>query len=516
MSDTQWRGESAERGPAVRAGAEPVSELAETLRAAVQALHRRRRELLTVFLVVFFAVQVIAFLWPGTYVARAAILIQKNRFGGSFSGDAERAPTIVSAGTSEEEVNSEIAVLTSREVLTKTMADTGLDQASPRLFSRLLFGPVWLYEDLYAWAHGVPGPTQADRTLRGIESSISVDRLKDSNVLVVSFEAGHPAFAQAVLERILANYEAHHVEVHRRSDAARFFDQQASELQQELEAHEDALQKLKHEANVADFDAERRAEETIDTGLRAQLVEAKRTLAEMDQRILTYETMLQQEPATVRTGTTAGRSDFVLQSLVQEKLSLELERARLLERYTPGSPLLVENERKLAAATSAIEAESRGGTAQTQTAPSPARLASSRDLARTRAERAGVAEGIAQLESQIAASAARMRDLDTRALEGRRVERLIAASETKYLQYLRRGAEARIDTALDAGRFTNATVVQEPAAEAKPIRPRKLRALLFGLAGGLLAAVGYAVVEELRVGGLEPLLGSLAPRPTER
>jgi len=491
-----------------------VAELADTLRGFARAVGRRRREFVTAFLVVFVAVQLIAFAWPGTYVARAAILIQKNRYGASMAGDPERSPTVVSAGVSEQEVNSELAVLTSREVLTKSMADTGLDQASPGFVTRLVFGPIWLYEDLYAWVHGVPGPTRADRMLRAVESSISVERMKDSNVLVVSFEAGDPAFAQTVLERILANYEAHHVEVHRRSDAAQFFDEQVGELERELERHEDALQKLKREANVADFDGERRAEETIDTGLRAQLIEAQRTLAELDQRIVSHQAMLKREPATMRTGTTEGRSDFVLQSLVQEKLVLELERARLLERYKPDSPLLEENERKLATANAAIESESQGGTAQTQTAPSPTVLAAARDLARTRVERAGVAERIAQLESQVAASSARMRELDAKALEARRVERLVATSEAKYLQYLKRGTEARIDSALDQGRFTNATVVQQPAAEAKPIRPKKLVSLLLGLAGGLLAGAGYVVWEELRAGGLEALLGSLAPRTT--
>jgi len=507
MSDTERRQTDTEEG----AG---VSELAEMLRGLGRALARRKREFAIAFLVVFAAVHLVAFVWPGTYVARAAILIQKNRYGGSLAGDVDRAPTVVSAGVSEQEVNSEIAVLTSREVLTKTMADTGLDQASPGFFTRLFFGPIWLYEDLYAWVHGVPGPTRADRMLRGVESSISAERMKDSNVLVVSFEAGDPEFARVVLERILANYEAHHLEVHRRSDAAAFFDEQASELEKELEGHEQALQALKHEADVADFEAERRAEETIDTGLRAQLVEAQRTLAELDQRIATYQATLKQEPATMRTGTTEGRSDFVLQSLVQEKLALELERARLLERYQPDSPLLVENARKLAAASSAIEAEVKGGTAQTQIAPSPTRIATSRDLARTRAERAGVAERIAQLESQVAASGTRMRELDAKALEARRVQRLVATSEAKYLQYLKRGTEARIDSALDQGRFTNAVVVQQPAAEPKPIRPKKLVTLLLGLGGGLLAGLGYVVYEELRAGGLEALLGSLAPRPT--
>jgi uncharacterized protein involved in exopolysaccharide biosynthesis len=83
------------------------------------------------------------------------------------------------------------------------------------------------------------------------------------------------------------------------------------------------------------------------------------------------------------------------------------------------------------------------------------------------------------------------------------------------MQYLRRGVEARIDAALDQGKYTNATVVQEAAAESRPLRPRKLIMLVVSLVGGIVAGAAVVVGMELYEFGLESFLGSVAPRPAE-
>lgn len=490
-----------------------VGEIAEALRGLWAALVRRRREFLAAFVTVAVVVQLSSFLWPATYVARAAVLIQNNRTGSSFGPDAERQPTVVSSSVSEEEVHSEIAVITSREVLTKTLKSTGLDVAKPSLFMRLLFGPAWIYDAVHAWWHEVPAPTQADRALRGLESAISVEPLKDSNVLVVSLEFGDPRVAEIVLGQLLEHYLAHHLEVHRQGDVETFFETQAGSLQAELKAHEEALQALKHAAGVSDLDAERASQAKLDAALREESWALQRTIAEFDQRIADYERTLRGGGGRLE-GQRLASNDFVMQDLKQEALQLELERVRLLERYRPDSPLLAENQKKLDAARAALRSESEGS-GRGAAGGSAALVAVQQDLARARAERAGAGERLAKLETQITASAERMRMLDDNLLEARRIERLIQTTETKYLQFLRRGVEARIDVALDRGQFTNASIVQAAAAESKPIRPKKLLSLGIALAGGLLAGIGAVVILELREGGMESALGSVAPRAQE-
>lgn len=492
-------------------GDSSVAELAEAFRGIWRMLVRRRRDFAIVFVTVAVVVQVSAFLWPATYVARAALLIQATRRAGNLDASGDRTPTVVSAGVSEEEVNSEKAILTSRKVLDETVKASGLDKVTPSIWTRLLFGPLWIYEDIYAWYHGVPAPTKADRALRGLERSISVELLKESNVLVVSVESGNPVLAEAILRVLLEKYLGHHVQVHSRAEVETFFEGQASALAGELARQEDQLQDLKRGVGVSDLVAERAVQQEIVASLREEKERLARTVAELDSRIASYRAFLERTPWQMQTTTVEGRNDYALQALIQQKLQLELERVRLLERYRADSPLLVENERKIDAARQAIESQ-REGIFQKQSTLSPASVSASQDMERTRAERDGYAERIRKLDGQIEEASTRLSMLDEKLLEAKRIERLISTNETQYMQYLRRGVEARIDAALDRNQFTNAAVVQAAAAEPRPIRPKKLVTLIVSLAGGLIAALGAVVGIELKESGLEGVLGSLAPR----
>ena len=488
-----------------------VSDLADALRGFWRALVRRKREFFAVAVTVAVVVQLASFLWPATYVAHAAILIQQNRSTSGMDAAGDRSPTVVSSGVSEHDVNSEVAVLTSSQVLAATIEATGLDKAQPSIWLRILFGPLWLYEDAYAWFHGVRAPTMADRAMRSFESSLAVEPMKDSNVLVVSYEAGNPTFAEIVLKTLLEKYLEHHVEVHRSSGAEAFFEEQARSLAGELASQEQQLQTLKASVGVTDIAMERTVQQQIVASLREEQARLERTIAELDSRGASHKNFLEREPRQMQTTTVEGRNDAALQALIQQKLDLELERVRLIERYRADSPLLVENQRKLDAAASAI-ANQRSSVSQRQSSLSAASVAASEGLEQTRAERAGFVMRIAKLEEQLARENERLNLLDARLLESRRLERLISTTETQYLQYLRRGVEARINAALDQGQFTNASIVQQAAAAPRPIRPKRLITVLLALAGGLIAGLATVIGLELKEFGLDASLDSVAPR----
>src|SRR5690348_1454980 len=211
--------------------------LAAELRAGIDRLaaitRRRGRTFIVLFAIAVACMQAIAFVWPGTYEAKAAVLLQKTRFAGSIDADPTQ-PTVVAGSVSEEEVNSEIAVLTSQQTLEATMKATGLDTIPPPWYLRLIFAPLRGYERLYAWMHETPYPTQAERALAGMAKSIDVQRLKESNILVVSYLAGDPRFAEIVLDELLKQYLAWHVSVHSSVAVEPFFTTQAEHLNQEL------------------------------------------------------------------------------------------------------------------------------------------------------------------------------------------------------------------------------------------------------------------------------------------
>ncbi|HVT16746.1 MAG TPA: GNVR domain-containing protein [Thermoanaerobaculia bacterium] len=468
----------------------------------------RRGLFLGVSVTTFLFVQILAFFWPGTFAARAALLVQQTRVAARLSAASrEPAVTVKTGAVPEEEVNSEIAVLTSREVLAATVRATGLDRAPSRWYLRALYAPLRVYENLYASFHGLPPPDPGDRAIRSLGDSLSAERLKNSDILVVTVEAGDPHLAKVVLDQLLKHYLLHHLEVHGAGDVLPFFNRQASVLSRELAQHEEDLANLRHRLGAVDLAAERESQLAMDVKLREEDAMLGRRQVELDGQIATYDRALA-AAAQSRERSQTLPADPTLQDFKSQVLRLELEQIRLESRYRDDSPLVAENRAKLDVARHALEEERRNVLEH-----SPNLIEMDRERAKCLAERAGIEERRAALADQLRRSHARLMELDGKTTESSRLQRLIRAAEEKYMMYLARGEEARIDSALDQHRFANISIVQQPAASLSPVRPKKLVVLLTSVVGGILAGVLTCLGLELRAVGLGGLLAALTTEP---
>lgn len=469
------------------------------LRAAVV---RRKREFLVVWLILFLAIQAVAFFWPGTFAAQAAVLIQKTRSPGPADSDPSRAPTVIAGAVTEEEVNSEIAILTSREVLSATVAAAGLDRVPTPLYLRVLFAPLRWYEELYASYHGIPPLSGADRAIQSLERSISAERLRSSNVVLATLEARDPKVAEVVLDELLKNYLKRHTEVHGRTQVASVFSHQADLLEHQLLEVEESLQRSKHQAGTVDASAERDVQLKIDASLREEADTLRRRLAELDAKLGSLDRESTRDRARDMV------SGSILDQLKAEANRLEQEQVKMEARYRPGFPLLEENAKKLERTREALERE-RGRVFE----HNPALVLLERDRAEASAERAGVARRLKVLEEQLRSSRERLLALDEQTTEAIRGKRQARALEERYLLYLQRGAQTQIDAALDENRLTNVSIVQGASASPKPVRPKRTVVLLVSIVGGVLAAILRCAWLELRSLGASALVAALAPLP---
>ncbi len=484
-----------------------ADELATTFERLGTAVRRRRWQLVAFFLVVFLAVHVAGFLWPATYVARAAILIEIARSQVPVDADPNDPTTVLTGSVSEEEVMSEIAIMTSHEVLDKTVEATGIDQAPMPWYLRLIFGPVRAYDRWYASYHDLPAPSARDRAIYGLTKSITATRLKDSNVLLVTFESGDPEVAEIVLGNLLDNYLAHHLAVHQPYAAAPFFTDQADRSAEDLRRQEDRLQQLKEEAGVADIVAEREVQLHHDAQLRVEAAKLSRRRAELEGQISSLSRDL---TAGMDEGAAPLMRSPTLDKLKAEVRELEQEQIGLETRFNDDFPLVVANRRKLELTRSALR-EERGNAAEL----SPTLLEIERQLAQTKAELTGIVQRQRVVAEQQVRSRGRLLSLDSQALEAARAQRSIAAAEKQYLFYLERGEDARIEEALDRGKVTNVSIVQRAAALTKPVRPKKTVLLLVSVFGGLLLALLAVLLLELRAIGWVEALRSALPADDE-
>lgn len=489
-----------------------VEELAAAIRRVRDVARRRAATFVAVFAGAALLILLVTFLWPGTFEARGAVLLQKIRSAGAVDYDARQPTTVVSGAVSQEEVNSEMAVLTSREVLKATAEAAGLSRLRPPLYVRIVFAPLRAYEWAYDWWHEIPYPTADERAVLTLADGVSVDRLKESNVLVVSYRSGSPRMAEAVLDELLRNYLDFHLRVHTRVDAERFFTDQAGRLLTEVTTLQDRLSSLRRTLDVADLTAAKEAGMREETALGEEESLLLRRASDTEARLASYRETLAANRSSVRTSTTTRANTQGLDGMRAQVLQLELEQIRLETRYRESAPPLVENARKLEAARQSLQATQQAVAQESTSAVNPTAFAIEEESARTAAEAAGIRARLQAVRGQRDRERAALRTLERQALAGDRLELELKSAKDRYAMYLDRAERARVDAALDRTGVTDAAIVQHAAASPKPVRPARLVSFVAAVAGGLIVATLVCAWLELAAGGLAAAIEAAAPR----
>lgn len=487
------------------------AELRASINRLLELVQRRWRTFVLVFAITVIAVQAVAFMWPATYAANAAVLLQKNRISGGIDADSSKPTTVVTDTVSAGEVNSEFAVLTSRQVLEKTARATGLDKMTAPWYVRALTAPIRGYDWAYAWAHDKPQATPEQQALLGFGKAVSVERLKESNILVVSYRAGDPRFAEIVLDELLKNYLEWHVVVHSGADVKPFFTTQAQTLSGEIAELERQLSLVKVSAGVSDFDADRDITRRREAGLREEMLLLQRQQADFDGRITALTKAVAADSPFMRVSTTTSSSPGA-DSMRAEVLRLELEQIRLEARYPDNFPFVTENKRKLEAAKRALDEQRRTTGEESTTALNPTQTALQQDLQRLTAERAGTSERLTYAAAQLAVTRDRLLLLEEKAIEAERMTLQLRSAKDRYLMYLDRTERARVDAALDGSRVANVAIVQQASASPRPVAPKRLITLVVSIVIGLGAAAAACAWIELAAAGFANAVSVAMPR----
>ncbi len=98
---------------------------------------------------------------------------------------------------------------------------------------------------------GIPVMSDRDRALEKIAKNLKVEPARKSNVIEISYIAGSPKSAQAVVAALIDAYLAEHVRLNRPQGSHEFFAAQTNRLHDDLAKKEQALRDLKTRTGLA-------------------------------------------------------------------------------------------------------------------------------------------------------------------------------------------------------------------------------------------------------------------------
>ncbi len=468
----------------------PEPELAVTLRDYVAPIFRRRRLVSITFLCIFLGAILAALLMPRKYEAEMKILVNRERVDPVVTSNPELqpGPTIVPA-VSEEDLNSEVELLKSRDLLEKVVLTCGLAKDRST-------GVGVVLERLSNSLHHAPGTreTRIARAVQDLQERLVVDPMKKTTLIRVTYVSRDPELAAQVLQTLATFYQEKHAAVHRPPGTFKFFNQQADHYRDDLAAAETSLTAFDGREGMIDPTAQKQLLLQQLSQFEAGYEQAQSSAYQAARRAESLRNQQKATPERQTTLVTKLDNPQLLSVLEGTLLTLELKRSELVSKYRPDYFPVQQVDAQIADARKAIAAAQASPAQQITTDRVPAQDWMTTEIVRAESDRDALHAQAAATQKVMARYRAEARVLDAKGVQQADLARNVKTAEDNYLLYVRRREEARISDALDSKRIVNVSVAEAATIPALPTM--HLAWVFLGgffLAGTVSLGAGYAV-----------------------
>jgi uncharacterized protein involved in exopolysaccharide biosynthesis len=426
-----------------------------SVRDVLTPLFRWKRFLVITFFSVVGAVILLAALMGPSYTSHMSILVNRERLDPLVTPESTTQMVTNETPITDEEINSELELLSSRDVLEQVAIANGLDRPAQG----------WSLGDLIH-----PHQTREDRIARAVKrlaKSIKAEVVTKTNLIEVKYSSSDPQLSYGVLKSLGEFYTQKHVEVHRPAGSYSFFAGETQRYHDALEQAEAKLRAFATSRQVAAPDAqEANLAQQVATSIGLMHL-AEQSLAGDEERLKDDRLQMSKTPRRSPRLQTSAAADKLLDQLNANLLVAQNRRTELSTRYDPGYPLVQDVDQQIAQINTAIaEAEKTRYTSES-TDLDPTFEVLREDHAKTRADRAAQVANLAATKRSIKDMQAQLVDLDRQSI-------------------------ARQD--LDTSRIANVAIAVPPVIPVLPVFSWPL-VVFAALCLGTLASIGgaYAV-----------------------
>lgn len=445
---------------------------------------RHKGKMLAWFLTVMVGVTAFTFLTPETYRSTAKLLLRLGRESVTLDPTATTGPVISVSQSRASEIQTELEILQSQELIEKLVSALGPDVICER---------AAIKEAVFGWL-GLKAPV-ANRSSAVQVVMENLETSARSNIIRLSYKAGNPQLAQKVLVKLIELYLEIHITVHQTHGAYEFFVQQSEELRHKLSQYEKDLQRLKDESGFSSLDEQLKL---LLGQISAMEEEIGRTSAEMKSsraKMQRLEQIVAELPEQVVISETTGLPSTAAEAMRQEMFRLRLEESKIQKNYQDDSRMVESINAQISDAKAMLDREKDTHTQVTQ---GPNATHQRLQLALLN-EQAALANHQSKLEAQrqqLAEAKGRLKTLNETEVTIRNLMREISVHETNYLRYSDNLEQARIEQAMEKQRIANINVVQQATLPVRQVRPRKSFNLIVGLCLATFGALTLAMLSQ--------------------
>ena len=455
-----------------------------SLRDFLTVLFKHKNTILIIFFTVVATVTIGSFLLSPTYEAKSSLLVKFGREYIYSSEVGERVPDMRIVPLNQEEViNSEIQILTSRDLIEKVITTLKVEN---------------IYPDL---AKNPPGRfTPLEAAIEQFEKTLSVEGIKKSNVIQVSFQHKDPRIAAKAVNLLVDFLKEKHLQVYSDPKSS-FLEQQLLTYEQSLIESQNQLKDFKQKYRVFSLEEQRTLLLKQRTDLDSTLKTAQNQVKELQNRLSSLKNQMQTVSKDVPLYSETERYKTIDDAKTQ-LLTLQLREQQLLQKYNENTPLVVNVRKEITIVQGFIKEQEEDLKGKVRTGQNIVYQDLEREIIKTQAELSSQEAKRAALQGQIAQLDIEIPNLDLRENELENLKRDMSSNERNYKTYLEKVEEARISDDLNRQKMANISVIQTASVPPKPIKPRKRLNIALSIVLGAVAGLGLAFFSEYTSQGL--------------
>jgi uncharacterized protein involved in exopolysaccharide biosynthesis len=398
-------------------------------------------------------------LMPKQYQSEMNILVQNAR--GNYQITPQRTSgTIEVNGVTEEQINSEIEVLGSR-----ALADVVVD-------------PQWNIQSIHTMT---PQQLKAhDKAVGEFNKHLSIDLVRKSNVIHITYIANDPQTANQTLNRLLNAFMAKQEQLGHPAGTSEFFASEAARYKKELDDAQQQLADFQQKNQIVSLgDTEQTYDRQI-TDAQNALRNTDVQISEVSRRLDTQKGQLSHLSPRQFTQERTLPNDYSVERMNTLLTDLENKRTALLTKFTPNDRLVQEVDQQIANTKSAL-ANARQMTSQERSFDvNPVWQQVSGAIVQNQSERQALQGQRAQLAQQINQLQGNLSGVESSTVAFTTLRQKVSELENNYQLYSQKRDEAQIGDAMDENRLLNVAVVQAPTFSIIPSRPKPVLDLVLG------------------------------------
>jgi len=429
-----------------------------SLRSGVEAFFRQKRLFFFVVFAVLFATIAAIVAMHKQYLSEMAFLVQNTRENVVVSADRTTAPN-VSADVTEEQVNSQVEILRSHDVV-DPVADPG-------------------WTTLTGDERAAEAADHEKRIAR-FEKKLDTEIVRKTDVIDVSYLADSPEHARDTLERLSTSYLAELRRLQRPEGASEFFATEAERTLEQWNAATEALVRFQQEHQIVSLPVREMTLQTEIAEDDEDLFSTDAALRELNAQIQASAQQISAMPSREVSEEKSSANQGLTEQLSTLLVQMENKRTDLTTNYKSSDRQVQDLDEQIKTTQAALTAAQSSPSKEQTTDVDPAWQQVHTSYVQDEIARHASGEHKAALTGRIAKLNGELADLESTTAQFNQLQAQADHLKEDYDLYAQKRDQAQIEDAMDEHKLLNVAVAEEPTLSFQAERPKPL---LYGALG---------------------------------